>query len=283
MGSPIKYRILSARHRSLLLRALSELRKKEYPQQLPKFKSIKVSKLSEEEKIVDQEMDLRFSMPVMKVRMHLTSPTLLLPKLKEIKPETHPHPTFRLCHLIEKPQVEVIPFIEMAEKKKARERCVVDFGPLLSVDRQYNKKEEKRKREEKIGLIAMIHLTDEFTNQSVQEFIQERILSVKKRNEEESKKIKEHLENFQTKRATEMKEFQERKKNFLKERQQKIEERTLVEEISNQHSTLTKELFQFDRFKKRQDILNDKKEIVKKMRENEKHRQSLVKKMKKGR
>ncbi|XP_056670904.1 leucine-rich repeat and IQ domain-containing protein 3 isoform X2 [Monodelphis domestica] len=284
MGSPIKHRILSAKHRSLLFHALSELRKKEYPQQLPRFKPIKVSKIPAEEKIDYQEMDFSFSMPVMKARMHLTSPSLLLPKLKEIKPETYHRPTFRLCHLVEKPEVQIIPYLERVEKKKpARPLCTVDFGPLLSVDRQYLKKEQKRNQQEKIALIAMIHLTDEITNQSVRDYIQERILSVKKRNEEESKKINEHLENFQANKTRVMKEFHERKTKFLEERQQRTEDRMLVEEICNQHCTLTKELFQFDRFKKRQDVMNDKKEFVNKMRETEKYRKTLVKRMKKGR
>ncbi|XP_072505947.1 leucine-rich repeat and IQ domain-containing protein 3 isoform X2 [Notamacropus eugenii] len=284
-GFPKLCGISASRYKALISCAVSALQKKEYPQQSMKLRHRKVFKVPEEEKIEDQEMDLNFRMPVIKVHMSPPSIYKYSSKPKEIKQEIYHRPVYRLCHFIDsQSKFKISHRLERDKKKEAtRPGGTIDFAPLYSVDRQYRNKEKKENFQNKKQFVAMLHFDDEMTNENVQEYIQEKNHFIKKRNEDQNKKMEASAQKFQETRSKLMERFQERRGFFLEQAKLKAKERLMVEDMSNQITTLTKELFQYDRYKKKQDGMKKNKVIVKGMKETDKYHRELVKKMKKGR
>ncbi|XP_027729806.1 leucine-rich repeat and IQ domain-containing protein 3 [Vombatus ursinus] len=281
---PKPYGIFSLEHKALLSCALSELRKKEYPQQPRKLKRIPVSKVSEE-RTISQEINLNFIMPVIKVHMSLPSIFKHSSKPKEIKQELYHLPVYRLCHFTDgQSKFKISHRLERDKKKDAtRPHSIIDFSPLYSIDRQYRNREKMQNFQNKKQHVAMIHFADQMANENFQEYVQEKNYFIKKRNKDQSKKIEESLQKYQETTSKLMEKFQERRSCFLEEVKFKAQQRLMVEDISNQLTTLTKELFQFDRYKRKQDIVKNNKSIAKEMKETDKYHKELIKKMKKGR
>ncbi|XP_036613696.1 leucine-rich repeat and IQ domain-containing protein 3 [Trichosurus vulpecula] len=284
-GVPRLHGISSSRHNALISCALSELRKKESPQQFPKFKHRKVTKVSEEEETVHQEMGLNFRMPVIKVPMSLPPMYTYSSKPKEIRQEIHHRPVYRLCHFVDsQSKFKISHRLERDKKKEPTgPRGTVDFAPFYSIDRQYKNRKKMENFQNKKQFVAMIHFADEMANENLQEYIQEKNYFIKKRNKDQSKKIKESLQKFQETTSKLMEKFQDKSSFFVEVAKFKAEERLMVEDISNQLTTLTTELFRFDRYKRKQDIVKKNKAIVKDIKEMDKSRKELVKKMKTGR
>ncbi|XP_043857104.1 leucine-rich repeat and IQ domain-containing protein 3 [Dromiciops gliroides] len=279
------YEIFPLKHKDLVSCALSELRKKESPIQPPKIKRHRVAKVSEEKKTVDQEMGLNFRMPVIKVHMSLPSIRKYSSEPREIKREIYHRPIYRLCHFIEgQSKFKISHRFERDKKKEAtRTHGTLDFSPLYSIDRQYNNKEKVENVQKKIQFVAMLQIADEVANENVHEYLQEKNYLIKKRNKEQSKKLEESFQKFQETRLRLMDKFQERRNSFLEGAKFKAQERLMVGDMSNQHTTLAKELFQFDRYKGKQDIVMKNKRLVKEMKHMDKYNKELVKQMKKGR
>ncbi|XP_068949454.1 leucine-rich repeat and IQ domain-containing protein 3-like [Petaurus breviceps papuanus] len=282
---PKRHGISSSRHNALISCALSELRKKESPQQHQKLKHRKVFKVSEEEKTVDQEMDLNFRVPVIKVHISLPSIYKYSSKCKEIEQEVSHRPIYRLCNFLDgQSKFKISHRLERDKKKEAsRSHDTIDFAPFYSIDRQYKNKEKMENFQNKKQFIAMIHFADEMANEDLKEYIQKKNYFIKKRNEDQSKKIEKSLKTFQDTTSKLMEKFKKRRSFFLEEVSLKAQEHLMVDDINNQLTTLTKELFQFDRYKVKQDGMHKNRILVKNMKETDNYRKELVKKMKKGR
>ncbi|XP_051855378.1 leucine-rich repeat and IQ domain-containing protein 3 isoform X2 [Antechinus flavipes] len=285
MGKDLHCKLLSLKHKAFLSRALSELRRIETPVPFPKLSHIKVSKVSREEQTADQEMDFNFRIPGIKVHLSLPPIYKYSSKSKEIKQETQHRPIYRLCHFIDgQSKFKVSHPLEREKKKEfPRQQCTLDLSPFYSIDRQYRDRENMKKIQKKRDFVEMSLFDEEIARGNIEEYIQEKLNFIKKRNEDEGKKYEESLLKSRETRLKLREELQKKRNSFLEKFKIKIEEREMVKSLCNQHSTLGREMFQFDRYNWKQDIMKKKQTLVNEIKEKEKRHKELIKKMQKGR
>ncbi|XP_051021742.1 leucine-rich repeat and IQ domain-containing protein 3 [Acomys russatus] len=229
----------------------------------------------------EEEMDIRFRVPAMKIPLYSHRPLKCGEILKQMKHRYFPSYLQPLPATRSKPPIERETYRELKKRREflATHRTGMQLHMFNDVDKYQSGREQQEHEARKVTAVIAAQVAQERARLDVREHLRKKASMAQKLMEKDNEALQEDLRQIWKEKLTYLAKVRERKSMFLAEKKLNTADHSLVQSINNERTQLLKGIIHVDRMNYNLERLREKRLTVSKKRKTEKHKQSLLRQM----